>query len=232
MAEFKKFETTTNAIKNSVVDDKLKPTAEMHILIGGPYTSSGGEIHRYGHTALRIKTIKSDLTYDFGRYGKTSGLFGESGEGILRVWNAFNSYISGEVLLKRKTTSFVYAIFEHQANAANGYYNELIKSAKHRTDLERRGRLALIYQLKTDYHALGPNCTTLSVDGAKYAIPNIDSGSEKFIKPDAVLTSSEQFAVKVKGGASRIFLPANLESFLNTKTPIKPIRVEIYGSGE
>jgi hypothetical protein len=230
MAELKKFETTTNAIKNSVVDDKLKPTAEMHILIGGPYTSSDGEIHRYGHTALRIKTIKSDLTYDFGRYGETFGLFGESGEGILRVWSVFNPYISEEVALKRKTTSFVYAIFEHQANTANGYYNELIKTAK---KLEKKStRIKNVYKLASDYHALGPNCTTLSIDGAKYAIPNIDSGSEKYIKPETVLTSSEQFAVKVKGGASRIFLPANLESFLNTKKPIKPVRVEIYGSGE
>lgn len=63
----------------TVVDDKLKPTAEMHILVGGPYIDSNGEEHRYGHTALRIKTTVSDLTYDFGRYGRRSGTFGESG---------------------------------------------------------------------------------------------------------------------------------------------------------
>lgn len=223
-------EAKTNGIKDSVANDFLLPTAEMHILIGGPYTTIKGEVHRYGHTALRIRTQTSDFTYDFGRYGETSGLFGEGGEGILRVWNAFNPYISGEIALKRKTTGFVYSIFEHQAKAANSFYETLIKTAKHRTDLEKKRGTALVYQLKADYHALGQNCTTLSIDGAKQAIPNIDSGSDKFIKPDAVLTSSEQFAVSVKGGASRIFLPANLESFLNTKTPNKPIRVETYGS--
>lgn len=223
------FETKTDAVKNSVVDDKLKPTAEMHILIGGPYTRNK-KVHRYGHTALRIKSHSSDLTYDFGRYGETSGLFGESGEGILRVWNVFKPYITGEIALNRKTTSFVYAIFEHQAKSANNYYNTLILAAKHRTDLERKGQPPLVYQLNSDYHALGPNCTTLSIDGAKHAIPSIDSGSKKFINPDAVLTTSEQIAVTASGGASRIFLPANLETFLYTKTPNKPIRIETYGS--
>ena len=59
---------TTNEKPKSVVDDKLKPAAEMQILVGGPYTDSSGEEHRYGQTALRIKTSKSDLTYDYGRY--------------------------------------------------------------------------------------------------------------------------------------------------------------------
>lgn len=220
-------EAKTNDIKDSIANDFLLPTAEMHILIGGPYTTIKGEVHRYGHTALRIRTQTSDFTYDFGRYGETFGLFGEGGEGILRVWNAFNPYISGEIALKRKTTGFVYSIFEHQAKAANDFYAALMKSAQ---KLEKKSTsVRNVYKLLSDYHALGPNCTTLSIDGAKQAIPNIDLRSDQFIKPDEVLTSSEQFAVKVKG-AHRIFLPANLQSFLNTKTPNKPIRVETYGS--
>lgn len=64
-----KFKTVTNETPKSVVDSTLKPTAELHLLIGGPYAQNGEE-HRYGHTALRVKTVGSDITYDFGRYGE------------------------------------------------------------------------------------------------------------------------------------------------------------------
>ena len=35
----KSFDTQTVLSKQNVVDDRLKPTAEMHILVGGPYGS-------------------------------------------------------------------------------------------------------------------------------------------------------------------------------------------------
>lgn len=230
MAKLKTLEVTTNEKPKSVVDDKLKPTAEMHILVGGPYTDPAGEEHRYGHTALRIKTSTTDLTYDFGRYGKITGTFGESGDGILRVWSSFQPYISGEIALKRKTTGFVYAIFEHQGALSNAYFNGLIKAGK---SLDGKNTsVKSVYKLATDYHALGPNCTTLSVDGAKQAIPNIDQGSEKYNKPEDVLSFTERMALKAKGGASRLFLPANLLVFLNTGQPVKFLRADFYGSGK
>ena len=220
------FSTQTVESRNSVVDSRLKPTAEMHILVGGSYTKDGEE-HRYGHTALRVNTRLSGITYDFGRYGITRGIFGESGEGILRVWSSFDAYIKGENALNRVTTGFVYAIFDHQAKAATDYFGALIKVGTH---LVVKDRAAMkVYKLTTDYHALGPNCTTLSVDGAKHAIPNIDAGSEKFNKPEDVLSGAERFALAANGGADRLFLPANLQAFLNSVSPSKAIRIERYG---
>lgn len=223
----KPFQAKTNDTPKSIVDDQLKPIAEMHILVGGAYTDSSGEEHRYGHTALRIKTKNSDLTYDFGRYGKITGTFGESGDGILRVWSSFQPYISGEIALQRKTTGFVYSIFDHQGNLSNSYFDGLIKSG--RAIEGKSTTVKRVYKLANDYHALGPNCTTLSIDGAKQAIPNIDQGSEKFNKPEDVLTFTERMALKAKGGSSRLFLPANLLAFLNIGQPIKPTRIDIYG---
>ncbi|WP_157786924.1 hypothetical protein [Herbaspirillum rubrisubalbicans] len=101
------FGTKTVHAQQSLVDSKLKPDGEMHVLVGGPYTTSKGIEHRYGHTALRVKSKKSDLTYDFGRYSDTGGLFGESGDGILRKWLSFAAYIKSENTLNRKTTGFV-----------------------------------------------------------------------------------------------------------------------------
>jgi len=232
MANPKPFETKTDDIKNSVVDDKLKPSAEMHILIGGFY-SLNGELHRYGHTAIRIKTSSSDVIYDFGRYGRVTGDFSAEGEGILRVWSSFTPYISAENALGRTTTGFVYAIFEHQAKAVIEHYASIIKSAKPRLDLEKNRTALKVYQLQTNYHALGYNCTTLSLDGATVAYGNFENGSAAFIKPETALTFAERMAMKTVGGGTptRLFLPANLQEYLSSKPAVKPTRTDRYGSG-
>ncbi|MDI1260550.1 hypothetical protein [Aquabacterium sp.] len=222
----KLFQTRTVPSNQQVVDSRLKPTAEMHILIGGPYTLAGEE-HRYGHTALRIKVGGVDVTYDFGRYGETRGLFGEAGDGILRVWSDFNAYIGAENRLGRKTIGFVYSLFEHQAKASIAFFDQLILAGK---PLPHKNRANLkVCKLVNDYHALGPNCTTLSVDGARAALPAIDRNAEKFIKPEAVLSNSERFALAAKGGANRLFLPVNLQSLLASGSPVKAIRVDQHG---
>lgn len=226
----KPFQAKTNDTPQSIADDKLKPTAEIHILVGGAYTDSSGEEHRYGHTALRVKTKSSDLTYDFGRYGKITGTFGESGDGILRVWRFFQPYISGEVALQRKTTGFVYGVFNHEGDLSNSYFDGLIKSGK--LIESKSGVQKSVHRLASDYHALGPNCTTLSLDAARQAIRKIDRGSEKYNKPEDVLTFTERLALKAKGGASRLFLPANLLKFLNSGDAVKPLRVDVYGTGK
>jgi len=229
----KPFETNTVRANNTVVDDKLRPAAEMHILIGGPYVLDG-ETHRYGHTAIRVKTRTTDTTYDFGRYGRVTGDFGAEGEGILRVWSNFSAYIVGEAATGRQTVAFVFAIFDHQAKAVNDHFNLLIAGATPRPEMERSRSGLKVYRLPTNYHALGYNCTTLSLDGARQAFPNFEDGSAAFIKPEEVMTFSERMAMKTIGGGTphRIFLPANLQSFLSTKPAIEPVRVERYGTSK
>lgn len=225
-----KFSAVTNPTPNSVVDARVKPNAELQLLIGGPYTQDGEE-HRYGHTALRVKTARNDVTYDFGRYGEITGTFHDGGEGILRVWTNFNSYIRGENMLKRVTTAFVYSVFAEQANAVTDEAALMMRAGKPRPDLER-GRDGLkVYRLNTPYVALSNNCTTLSMDLIKRGIPHIDKGSQKFIKPDLVMSWSERAAMNSVGGGTpgRIFLPANLREFLSTKPSIKVDRIDTYG---
>lgn len=228
MGAAKPFETKTVESDKSVVDDKINPTAEMQILVGGPYQAADGEEHRYGHTALRFKTATRDITYDFGRYGKITGMFGESGDGILRVWSAFQPYINGENALKRITTGFVYLIFDQQVAVGKAYFDQLIKAGKEMPG--RRTNTTSVYKLSTNYHALGPNCTTLSLDGAKVAVPKIDQGSEKFNRPADVLNFKEELALTAQGGAKRLFLPANLHRFLSEASPVKLLRVDLYGA--
>jgi hypothetical protein len=202
----------------------IAPSSEMHILIGGPYVLRGKE-HRYGHTALRVKTSFFDVTYDFGRYGAVSGLFGEKGEGILQVWSAFQPYITNEISLNRLTKGFVYNLTDQQAEKVKAYFDALQKNAI--LIKEKSTSVKTVYKLNQDYHALGPNCTTLSIDGAKQAIPDIDDGSMKFYKPDDVLDWKEITALSVSGGGFRVFLPANLERFLERGNK-KHIRIDRY----
>jgi hypothetical protein len=225
-----KFVATTNSVPRSVVDSPLNPTAELHLLIGGPYTL-GGEEHRYGHTALRVKTDRNDMTYDFGRYGAITGAFKDSGEGILRVWSNFGMYIKSENSLKRLTTVYVYLVFDFQANAVTTEFARLIKAGKSRPDLEKGRPEMKTYQLAAPYTALGNNCTTVSIDEIKQGISRIDEGSQIFIKPEKVMTWSECAAMKSVGGGqpTRIFLPANLQDFLSTKPAIKANGIVTHG---
>lgn len=140
------------------------------------------------------------------------------------------TYISGEVALQRKTTGFVYGVFDHEGDLSNSYFDSLIRSGKLMES--KSGPQKNVYRLATDYHALGPNCTTLSLDAARQAIPKIDFGSEKYNKPEDVLTFTERMALKAKGGAPRLFLPANLLRFLYSGDAIKPLRVDVYGAGK
>jgi hypothetical protein len=202
MAKPPPFDAKTNAKENSVVDDKLRPTAEMQILIGGAYVEAGGEEHKYGHTALYIKTANKEYIYDFGRYGHTysedlgmgivlTGPDSPKGEGILNIWESLNTYIASENSYGRTTWGYKYFIFDAQAVAAKRFYESLIegkepikliiKGKEQKTPFKR-------YKLATDYFALGPNCTTLSIEGAKKAVPKIDENSEEFIEPTAVLS--------------------------------------------
>lgn len=230
MGSPKVLKTQTQEAGAPVVVDKLKPLAEIHLLVGGPYTA-GGEEHVYGHTAIRVKVAGTDRVYDFGRYGRVVGDLGAEGEGILRVWSSFADYIAGENGLKRKTTGFVYAVFDAQAHSVNTYFASLIKAAKPRTDLARGRSSLTVYQLASNYHALGYNCTTLSLDGIRAALPTFENGSSSFIKPGDVLSFGEQVAMKTIGGGtpSRLFLPANLEQFLKNKPAVKPMRVDVHG---
>jgi hypothetical protein len=224
MASPKTFETQTNEKPRSVVDDNLTPTAMMELLIGGPY---GG--HIYGHTALLVKKSGLEYIYDFGRYRHTysedigmgielKGADSPRGEGILNIWDKFSNYIKSENDLGRTTWGYRYKIFDSQANSIIRFYKNqtnglspILRTSSH-----------IAYKLRQDYFALGPNCTTLSIDGAKQATPRIDEGSEKFIDPSEVLSTMTIIAMKAKYGTpTRLFLPTNLKKYLDSNPKIR-----------
>lgn len=178
----------------------------IELLVGGPYRD-----HPYGHVALRVITESSDTIYDYGRYGSVWGTGDSEGDGMLRVWTNFDKYIKGERATGRTTVGYRFDVPCEQTKSVNQFFSNKIKGIDPNHD---RGYMKQ-YKLKEDYHALTSNCTTLSVDGAKQAIPNIDQNSEKF-NIGRGLGMKEKLAASFKGWPQRIFMPQDLGEFLKT----------------
>lgn len=193
-------------------------TASIEILVGGPYAG-----HSYGHTALRVITKGQDRIYDYGRYRNTWGVGKSEGDGVLKVWSNFNAYITEENSYGRVTTGFLYEVSEAQAQQARAFYDTKLTGKKpllsdaHKT----------VYIIE-DYYALGPNCTTISVAGAKMAVPDIDAQRAAFQKGRG-LSLMEKAAVSAKGWPDHLIMPADLQAMLESSSSRKPKAVKAYG---
>ena len=200
----------------------------IEILIGGPYLGLDGEMHTYGHAALRVITATQERIYDFGRYGSTTGEFGAEGEGILRVWDKFDPYIDGENRYGRATKGYYYLVPNDNAAAIIRYYdgitaNATIRRSKHPNQKE--------YKLSTSYHALSKNCATVTLDGARLGLPSIEIGGERFNEGRG-LGPTEKMAARARNfGAwpKKIFMPADVQSMLEGNKALPPRKVTTYG---
>jgi hypothetical protein len=204
-------------------------TPSIEILIGGPYKLRNGEEHNYGHAALRVITSAEERVYDFGRYGATKGLFGAQGEGILRVWDKFETYIAGENAYGRTTTSFSYPLSNEKAIAVFHYFEKITsagieRAAKHPHQRE--------FKLPKDYDAIDNNCATITLGGARIALPGIDADAAQYNRGRG-MSDVEKNAAKVQslGWPSHIFMPADVQVMLENNKKIPPKKINIYGSG-
>lgn len=200
----------------------------IEILIGGPYKLRNGEEHNYGHAALRAITSNEERIYDFGRYGAIKGLFGEKGEGILRVWDKFETYISGENAYGRTTTGFSYLVSNERAQAVIHYFEKITatgieRRAKHQNQKE--------FKLPKDYDATDNNCATMTINGAKIALPGIDVEAAQY-NIGRGMSDGEKKAAKIQsfGWPAKIFMPADVQVMLQNHKSINPKKINIYGA--
>lgn len=202
----------------------------VEILIGGPYKAADG-MHTYGHMALRVSTTTEERIYDFGRYGKTGGDYSAEGEGILRVWSDFNSYIAGENSYGRTTKGFSYNISADQATKIFAHYASLTTSgikrrAKHPNEEE--------FKLSKDYHGITNNCATMSLSGARIALPGIDANSAAY-NVGRGMSDLEKVAARGTNFGfwpSPIFMPADVQAMLETEKKYVPKKIETYGKAK
>lgn len=227
-------ETTPQQLKGGVrvVTNQLTTirvnSPSLEILIGGPYRGNDGEMHTYGHAALRVITPSAEVIYDFGRYGNVTGDFGAEGEGILRVWDSFDSYITGENTLGRITTGFLYEISTEQASKIIDYYDKVVGAAKIRRPKHPNQKE---YKLSKSYHAITNNCTTLTLDGARLALPSLESNAPSNNQGRGMSTT-EKIAARAKNYGSwpsRIFMPADVKAMLEANQTNTPKRIKVYG---
>ena len=200
----------------------------IEILIGGPYKTEAGEDHPFGHAALRVITKNVQRIYDFGRYGKTRGLFGTEGEGILRVWSNFGTYITSENITGRTTTGYSYEVSEEKSELTISYFNALTTPSEKRNATHPDSK---VFKLKMDYDAINNNCVTTTLKGARLALPTLDLVGKKF-NIGRGMTESERNAAKLSnfGWPSHIFMPEDLRAMLEDKDSIHPERRLTYKS--
>jgi hypothetical protein len=230
-----KFEQTPEKLKAGVgILTNQATTLQLNspsieILIGGPYKLQNGEAHNYGHAALRAITATEERIYDFGRYGATKGLFGAQGEGILRVWDKFETYIAGENAYGRNTTGFSYPVPNEKAVAAIRYFERITSAATERTAKHPHQKE---FKLPKDYDAIDNNCATTTLAGAKIALPTIDADAAQF-NLGRGMSDSEKAAAKATnfGWPSHIFMPADVQAMLESNKKTTPRKVTIYGNG-
>lgn len=199
-------------------------SAVMEILIGGPYVKDG-ENKNYGHVAIRIVALNKDYTYDYGRYGATRGAFNEEGDGVIRVWSDFSKYIAGENATGRKTIGYTFSIKDEGAIKVIKHYNEFVKGA----DMVTKNKVMASYKTMYDSNALESNCTTVSFDGAKVAMSDIDELQNKYNSGEG-LSMAEKLAAKVSGWPDRVFMPADAGTMLKNRDKPKPVKINQYGN--
>jgi hypothetical protein len=201
----------------------------VEILIGGPYKLRNGEAHNYGHAALRVVTATEERIYDFGRYGATKGLFGAQGEGILRVWDKFETYIGGENAYGRNTTGFSYSVPNDKAVAVIQYFERITSGSAERTAKHPHQKE---FKLSKDYDAIDNNCATTTLAGAKIALPTIDADAAQY-NLGRGMSDVEKTAAKAQnfGWPAHIFMPADVQAMLENNKKITPKKVTIYGNG-
>lgn len=203
----------------------------IEILIGGPYRGKDGEMHTYGHAALRVVTQSAERVYDFGRYGNVTGDFGAEGEGVLRIWDDFNSYIAGENAYGRNTKGFTYSITVQQAEKVFAHFDKITSSA-----IERRPKHVhqKEYKLPQNYHALTNNCVTMSLSGARIALPGIDSNGSAY-NDGRGMSTTEKMAARAKNFGSwpsQIFMPPDVQVMLEDAKKYSPKKTATYGASK
>lgn len=217
------------AISTTQVTQFELNTPAIEILIGGPYKAANGEMHNYGHAALRVITTSEERVYDFARYGATKGLFGAEGEGILRVWDKFDTYIAGENIYGRTTTGFTYTVTSDKALAVVRYFEIQTAKGKERTVKHPHQKE---FKLLEDYDAVTNNCATTTLAGARVAVPEIDFDSARH-NLGRGMTDVEKTAAKAHnfGWPSKIFMPADVQAMLENSKKNPARKVTRYKTG-
>lgn len=196
-------------------------TANVELLVGGPYKDKvTGETHPYGHVALVVHGHMPDKTkyskvYDYGRYGKHSGPYGE---GILREWNDPTKYINSENLTGRTTTGFTYPASEQEAQNIVKHF-ESLKSGSKLLPSGKKGNLVPnnVYKLNHDYDAANSNCVTVSLGGLISGMPKLGNRlNSPAFEQLSTLSKVEQLGMQAAHNTNLLMLPASLK-FAATK---------------
>jgi hypothetical protein len=144
---------------------------------------------------------------------------------MLRVWTDFSKYIDDQNSTGRTTTSYSYPVTPSGAKRIEAFYQQKITGVPLVHDLGYMKQ----YRIEEDWDVLLSNCTTLSIEGAKQALPHIDDKAEQF-DVGRGLSLPVRILSHLEGWPDGTFLPADLSAELaNGVGDLRPI-VQKYSS--
>lgn len=160
----------------------------VELIIGKPYTDAAGEYHPYGHMALRVYNSAEgyDKVYDFGRYGAVRGLFGQTGDGILNVYNNSEAYLKEEQSI-RESNGYSKPTTVEEDKKIMAHFDGLIADGSSYSKRDNKNRKS--YKLD-DYDITDNNCCTVARDGLNQINQNW-MGNDEF-DPRAALKTLEK----------------------------------------
>jgi len=107
--------------------------------------------------------------------------------------------------------------------------SELVQRLQH---LDKQGA-SMVGRLPKEYHAITNNCATMSLSGARLALPGIDSQASKYNEGRG-MSDVEKIAARGTNFGfwpSHIFMPADVQVMLETEKKYIPSKIESYGKG-
>jgi RHS repeat-associated protein len=162
----------------------------VELIIGKPYTDAAGKEHPYGHVALRVYNSAEgyDNVYDFGRYGAVRGVFGQTGDGILNVYNNSEAYLKEEQSI-RESYGYSKGTSVEEDKKIMAHFDDLIKNGAPYSKRNNKDRKS--YKLD-DYSILDNNCCTVSGGGLDQIGQNW-MGAGEFDPRDAMKTLEKNY---------------------------------------
>ncbi|MEG9465275.1 MULTISPECIES: PAAR domain-containing protein [Enterobacter] len=190
------------AKKQNSFADICKP--ENNPLLNGVYIWT--ETTETGHTFVSVHENNTVYLYTYGRYGRTGGPFGMTGDGILDFMKGDDArdYYRKELY---ENNARVFKINDAVIPETRAFFENLWQEGRKPIGIEENSATARTGHSIDSYDVTGSNCTTHTVAGIKAAGSSIFDTSYRSTSTQLPIESEEHFTI-----------PISLQSYLLSKS--------------
>ncbi|WP_324661377.1 PAAR domain-containing protein [Enterobacter bugandensis] len=188
--------------KPNTFADTCKP--EDNPLLNGVYIWT--ETTETGHAFVSVHENNTVYLYTYGRYGRTGGPFGMTGDGILDFMKGDDArdYYRKELY---ENNARVFKINDAGIPETRAFFENLWQEGRKPIGIEENSATARTGHSIDSYDVTGSNCTTHTVAGIKAAGSSIFDTSYRSTSTQLPIESEEHFTI-----------PISLQSYLLNKS--------------